>query len=192
MHVSFIVEGDERELDLDVGQGHPTVGDLYTALTGEATSSGLLVDGRYWPHDAPLAEAALRQGSVLEPASGPPPATAGPETVAELAVAGGLGSGDTVPLAPGSHMVGRGPDADVVLDHPTVSPVHARVQVTDTGAVAVVDAGSKNGTTLEGYRLKEPIHVEAGQVLQAGAVLFRAGPPPATDAPVLGRPRRSG
>ncbi len=192
MHVSFIVEGDERELDLDVGQGQPTVGDLYAALTGQPEASGLLLDGRYWPPDAPLAEVALRQGSVLEPASGPPPSTAGPEPVAELSVTGGLGSGDTVPLPAGSHKVGRGPDADVVLDHPTVSPVHARVEVTSTGAVAVADAGSKNGTALEGYRLKEPIRVEPGQVLQAGAVLFRAGPAPATDAPVLGRPRRSG
>ncbi|MGH8974848.1 MAG: FtsK/SpoIIIE domain-containing protein, partial [Acidimicrobiia bacterium] len=192
MHVSFVVEGDERELDLEAGQGQGTIGDLYAALTGEAPSSGLVVDGRYWPPDASLSDVALRQGAVLEPASGPPAAPSGPEPVAGLSVAGGLRSGETVPLPPGTHRIGRGPDADVDLDDPTVSPAHARLDVTEAGAVGLSDTNSKNGTALEGYRLTRPIRIEPGQVAQAGAVLFRVDPPPAADAPVLGRPRRNG
>ena len=71
MHVSFTVEGDERELDLDIGQGQPTVGDLYVALTGSPEASGLLVEGNYWPPEALLADVALRQGTVLAPAGRP-------------------------------------------------------------------------------------------------------------------------
>ncbi|MGH8999433.1 MAG: hypothetical protein ACRDY7_08585, partial [Acidimicrobiia bacterium] len=62
MHVTFIVEGDERELDVDPGQGEATVADLLGALTGGATAgdgrTGLIVDGRFWPADAPLADLA--------------------------------------------------------------------------------------------------------------------------------------
>ena len=35
MHVAFIVEGVERELDLDVATGQGTVGDLAAAPDGE-------------------------------------------------------------------------------------------------------------------------------------------------------------
>jgi S-DNA-T family DNA segregation ATPase FtsK/SpoIIIE len=192
MHVSFTVEGDERELDLDIGQGQPTVGDLYTALTGSPDVSGLLVDRKYWPAETLLADVGLRQGAALAPAAGPAADRAAEPPPAVLAVTGGLGSGPTLPLATGSQLLGSAPDADVVLDDPTLSPVHARIDVTDAGAVAVADAGSKNGTALEGYRLTQPIRVDPGQVIQAGAVLFRVGPPPSADAPVLGKPRRSG
>lgn len=192
MHVSFTVEGDERELDLDIGQGQPTVADLSAALTGSSNGDGLLVDGKYWPPETLLADVALRQGAVLAPAAGPPGETAAGEPAAVLSVAGGLGSGPSVPLTPGSHHLGRGPEADIVLEDPTLSPVHARVDVTDAGAVAVTDAGSKNGTALEGYRLTQPVRVEPGQVVQAGAVLFRVDRPPTGDAPVLGKPRRNG
>jgi S-DNA-T family DNA segregation ATPase FtsK/SpoIIIE len=192
MHVSFTVEGDERELDLDIGQGQPTVGDLNEALTGSPAAGGLLVDGKYWPPEALLAEVALRQGAVLALAAGPTAETSPDEPAAVLSVGGGLGSGPTVLLDAGSHRLGSGPDADIVIDDPTLSPLHARVDVTAAGAVAVADAGSKNGTALEGYRLTQPIRVEPGQVVQAGAVLVRVDRPPATDAPVLGKPRRNG
>jgi S-DNA-T family DNA segregation ATPase FtsK/SpoIIIE len=192
MHVSFTVEGDERELDLDIGQGQPTIGDLYTALTGSADVSGLVVDGKYWPPESLLAGISLCQGATLAPAAGPPADAAAEEPAAVLSVAGGLDSGPMLPLAPGSHRLGSGPDADIVLDDPTLSPVHANVTVTVAGAVAVADAGSKNGTALEGYRLRQPVRVEPGQVVQAGAVLLRVDPPPTPDAPVLGKPRRNG
>jgi DNA segregation ATPase FtsK/SpoIIIE, S-DNA-T family len=191
MHVSFTVQGDERELDLDIGQGQSTVADLYSALTGTAEPGGLLVDGKFWPPETLLAEIGLRQGAALTPAAGPNVETPADEPAAVLSVAGGLDSGPTLPLNPGSNRLGSGPDADIVLDDPTLSPVHVKVDVI-AGGVAVTDAGSKNGTALEGYRLNKPIRVEPGQVVQAGAVLFRVGRPPTADAPVLGKPRRNG
>lgn len=43
MHVAFIVEGVERELD--VASGHGTVGDLAAALRRDAPGNDLMVDG---------------------------------------------------------------------------------------------------------------------------------------------------
>jgi hypothetical protein len=56
--------------------------------------------------------------------------------------------------APGTPMtVGRDATANVVLPHPTVSKLHARVQLTAPGVVRVVDAGSRNGTFVGNERI---------------------------------------
>jgi len=47
-----------------------------------------------------------------------------------------------------TRTIGRGADCDVVLDHGTVSRLHARVQATPDGYLAVMDADSGNGTFL--------------------------------------------
>jgi len=44
--------------------------------------------------------------------------------------------------------IGRAADCDRVLEHPSVSRLHATVQATPEGYLAVVDAGSSNGTFL--------------------------------------------
>ena len=44
--------------------------------------------------------------------------------------------------------VGRGSECDVVIDHASVSRVHAQMEVTDVGYLAVQDANSANGTFL--------------------------------------------
>jgi pSer/pThr/pTyr-binding forkhead associated (FHA) protein len=46
------------------------------------------------------------------------------------------------------RIIGRAEDCDMVLDHPSVSRLHATVQATPEGYLAVVDAGSSNGTFL--------------------------------------------
>jgi S-DNA-T family DNA segregation ATPase FtsK/SpoIIIE len=193
MHVAFIVEGVERELDLDVASGHGTVGDLAAALSWDAPGSGLVIDGRYWAPDTPLGDLSLRQGAVLEPASGPPPGSDAPAPAAVLSVAGGLGAGATLDLSPGRHTLGRDPErADVVIDDPTVSGGHARLDVNPEGVVVVADLESRNGTVVEGYKPGGPLRLGPGEVVQTGAVLWRTGKPPAVDASLLGRPRRGG
>src|SRR5947209_460290 len=190
MHVAFSAEGDERELDLDLGSGQGTIGDLVTALG--AGAAGLLIDGAYWAPETALADVPFRQGAVLRPASGPGPATDGPRAATVISLAGGVEAGGSHPLPPGAHTLGRGPDAEIALTTPTVDAVHARVTVGTDGAVVVADTGSTNGVVLEGYRCREGVRLEPGQVLQAGAALLRADQPPASDAPALGRPRRNG
>ncbi len=43
---------------------------------------------------------------------------------------------------------GRDPDCDLVLEHSTLSRLHARIELADDGLVSVHDAGSSNGTFL--------------------------------------------
>ena len=164
MHVAFIVEGVERELDLDVASGHGTVGDLAAALSWDAPgTAGLVIDGRYWAPDTPLGDLSLRQGAVLQPASGPPPDSGVPASVAVLSVTGGLGAGATLGLQPGRHTLGRDPgEADVLIEDPTVSGTHARIEVSTDGIVVVADPESRNGTVVEGYQPGGPVSLGPG------------------------------
>ena len=47
-----------------------------------------------------------------------------------------------------TRTIGRAGDCDIVLDHRSVSRVHATVQATQEGYLAVLDADSSNGTFL--------------------------------------------
>src|SRR5689334_17095867 len=60
----------------------------------------------------------------------------------------------------GEVVVGRGKDAGVRVDHPSVSRAHVAIEL---GArVRVRDLGSANGTTLRGARLPSGTAVEIG------------------------------
>jgi pSer/pThr/pTyr-binding forkhead associated (FHA) protein len=69
--------------------------------------------------------------------------------------------------------VGRTGNNDIVLDDPSVSRFHAWFQRDERGGTwTVADAGSKNGTTLSGTRLKgkRPVKVPDQTRLQFGEV----------------------
>lgn len=57
------------------------------------------------------------------------------------------------PLFPGTYLVGRSQEADVMLKHPSVSRRHAQIMVDEEG-VQVEDLGSTNGTRVDGVLLK--------------------------------------
>jgi pSer/pThr/pTyr-binding forkhead associated (FHA) protein len=71
----------------------------------------------------------------------------------------------------GETLVGRGFECGVRLPSVRVSRVHARVQAGD-GQVVVEDAGSKNGTWVNGERRQGPTALEDGDKLAFGT--FRA------------------
>ena len=88
----------------------------------------------------------------------------GPEGGADAAVA----DGRTLDFPIGtSRIVGRDPTADIVLDTPNVSRLHARLERTEEGLV-VEDLGSTNGTWLHGQRIKGRTLVEPGDDLRFG------------------------
>jgi DNA-binding winged helix-turn-helix (wHTH) protein len=72
-------------------------------------------------------------------------------------------------LSQGEHLVGRAPEADVSLDHASVSRRHARILVTKGGAT-VEDLGSKNGTSVGRGRIKGPTTLEDGDRIRFGSV----------------------
>jgi hypothetical protein len=64
-------------------------------------------------------------------------------------------------------VIGRGADADVVVDDPDVSRHHARLE-SENGIVYVSDLESANGTYLNGRRLRQAIEVRPGDRIDVG------------------------
>ncbi len=70
-------------------------------------------------------------------------------------------------------LAGRAPTADVRIDDPRVSRLHARIEMRDDG-VYVEDLGSRNGTAVngvltDGQRLAPGDEIRVG----AGSIIFR-------------------
>ena len=192
MNVAVLSNGVEREIALDLDPDRETIAALVAAVTGSAVDqrSGLLIDGRFVDGSTRIANSGLRQGSLIQPSDGSP-GPAGPDAPLELRIVGGVDGGRRIPLTPGSHVLGRG-DADIDLGSRTVSPTHARLDVSPSGDAVLRDQGSKNGTVIEGYRLPAALRLEPGQVVQMGAVQVSIAPATTGDRPQLGAPRRNG
>ena len=62
----------------------------------------------------------------------------------------------SVLLPLGAHLVGRRPDCAVTIEDPSVSRVHARLEISRT-VLRLEDLHSKNGTFIDGRRITEPI-----------------------------------
>lgn len=75
-----------------------------------------------------------------------------------------------------SVTVGRAPDCDLVLSHPTVSQHHARISISGPQRV-IEDLGSTNGTFVNGMRLArgESRVLTASDVIQLGPVRLHLG-----------------
>src|SRR5207245_5422923 len=78
----------------------------------------------------------------------------------------------SIDLVPGrTIVVGRAVTSDVPIYDPTISRKHAELILTD-GGVKVKDAGSSNGTFLNGARVTEALASE-NDVITFGKVEFR-------------------
>src|SRR5207237_10729470 len=90
-----------------------------------------------------------------------------------------LGRGDT-------KTIGRSNQADVVLDGPSLSRLHARVSMTRDGVAVVEDLGSTNGVFLNGSQRRSG-NLTAGDRVRLGSVEFELEeiqgpePPPPTE-----------
>jgi DNA-binding winged helix-turn-helix (wHTH) protein len=94
-------------------------------------------------------------------------------------------------LVEGANIVGRDLDAVVRIDDPTVSRHHARIRV--SGAAATVeDLRSKNGSFLDGKRLRGARKLESGNTLKFGSVVmtFRAYSPEESTESARAEPSR--
>jgi pSer/pThr/pTyr-binding forkhead associated (FHA) protein len=71
-------------------------------------------------------------------------------------------------------LVGRAPSADVRIDHPQVSRLHARIEMRDDG-VYVEDLGSRNGTLVDGAPVVSSRQLARGAELTIGtaSIIFR-------------------
>jgi hypothetical protein len=75
-------------------------------------------------------------------------------------------TGVSVPLA-GPVIIGRSPDADLVIADDFVSGTHVRIAPTDDGPV-LEDLGSTNGTLVNGQPATRPLSLAVGDVIELG------------------------
>jgi len=72
-----------------------------------------------------------------------------------------------IPLPIGEHVIGRDPAAAVFLDVPGVSRRHARIVISDGGAL-LEDLGSKNGTKLRNKSVTSAMPLRDGDEIHVG------------------------
>jgi ABC-type multidrug transport system ATPase subunit len=69
-------------------------------------------------------------------------------------------------------LLGRAPECDVVLPHPSISRHHARIERSPEG-LRLQDLGSVNGIFVGGRRIEGPLLVKEHQLVGIGPFLFR-------------------
>ena len=77
--------------------------------------------------------------------------------------------------------IGRGDGVEVRLEHPLVSRRHARIEATADG-FRLVDEGSRNGTFVNGRRVREALLRRGDRVAFARCVFRFLGEPPAVES----------
>jgi hypothetical protein len=69
------------------------------------------------------------------------------------------------------YTIGRERDCDLLIEDLTVSRMHARLERAAEGWL-LTDLGSTNGTRLNGWRIREPVQVRAGDRVAFGSAVF--------------------
>ncbi|APB34788.1 ABC transporter ATP-binding protein [Gloeomargarita lithophora Alchichica-D10] len=67
--------------------------------------------------------------------------------------------------------IGRDPQNELVIDHPTVSRCHSRVERKD-GSFVITDLGSTNGTFVNGKQIAAPFILRTGDTIRIGSHLL--------------------
>ncbi|MET7970398.1 FHA domain-containing protein [Micromonospora sp. NPDC005305] len=116
-----------------------------------------------------------------------------PELMPLLTVSGGTMRGLSFRVGRDPQLVGRAPNANIVLADPHLSRRHATVQATVDGVV-LTDLGSTNGTWLNDQRIVGSVALTDGDVIRLGRTDLRFfDPGVARTDPVgmsFGQPRR--
>ncbi len=70
------------------------------------------------------------------------------------------------------HVIGRGEECDISVNHPSVSRVHAEVHVLGNGRYELVDRESANGIRVNGVELPRGL-LDARDMVELGDVVFK-------------------
>jgi pSer/pThr/pTyr-binding forkhead associated (FHA) protein len=70
-----------------------------------------------------------------------------------------------------SVVLGRSPEADVLLDDPYASMFHLRLTM-EGDTMSLTDLGTTNGTYLNGRRVTSPVVLNAGDSVQVGKTIM--------------------
>ena len=185
------------EVEVECAPG-ATAADLEPALRGVLgveSLAGVRVGGRWLAGSEPVGRGPLVDGAVLA-VGGATRVTDAPADVAvhasalSLAVVGGPDSGRSFDVRAGTLRIGRAGDADLVVDDPDLSRIHAELGVGPDG-VTLRDCGSTNGSSIDGCRLGgEPQVITTASLVTLGSSRFRLRAPTARPAAVS--PARDG
>ena len=89
----------------------------------------------------------------------------------EVTVIDGLDRGLSAVIGEGTLKIGTSPGNPMRLTDPTVSRIHCEISPVP-GGVRVVDAGSTNGTYVDGHRVRD-VDVGSGTTIRIGATTLR-------------------
>ncbi len=81
-------------------------------------------------------------------------------------------AGQTFALTKPEMLIGRGETCDIIIDHRSVSTLHAKVVRDQTGIYKIVDLDSKNGIKVSGEEYQS-IRLKRGDTIEMGHVRFR-------------------
>jgi S-DNA-T family DNA segregation ATPase FtsK/SpoIIIE len=175
VHVVFRSAEGDRELDVQLRNPAATLDDLLRAVLGARAPGSAAIDDRVLPGSCAIADSGLHEGAVVTaPPSRRPTGDGAGASGLELVTLAGRDAGRTFPLATGSSSLGRTPENTIALDDPTLSRRHCVIELEAAGTVTVTDAGSANGTFVDGVQLDagEAVEIAAGGVVEAGASAF--------------------
>ncbi|WP_152364030.1 FtsK/SpoIIIE domain-containing protein [Microlunatus speluncae] len=155
MRLLIDIDGSPREIEVSRSTPSATLADLVAETCGQRLDdqTTLFVDENAAAADTLLSELLLLEGSTVSraPLERPTPTTGWTATLA-----GGLDAGLVIAVPANRAMIiGRSPQADISVDSASTSWEHATVTIEGDG-VRVKDAGSTNGTLVDGRRLGGP------------------------------------
>lgn len=70
-----------------------------------------------------------------------------------------------------AQVLGRSPQADIVLEDPYASEFHLRLTARE-GRLVLADLGSTNGTYVNGRRVTAPVDLSRGDAIQVGKTVM--------------------
>jgi pSer/pThr/pTyr-binding forkhead associated (FHA) protein len=77
-----------------------------------------------------------------------------------------------IDVAPGeAKTIGRSSQADITIEHPSLSRLHARVSAEADGLLAIDDLGSTNGVLVNGRELMSS-YLRQGDLVRLGGVEY--------------------
>ncbi len=118
-------------------------------------------------------ESRTERGSVA-PATGAAQAEPGGSPIIEI-------DGQQYLLTGPVTVIGRGGDADIILEDTGVSRHHLELRTDEAGSLIATDLGSTNGTFVDGERIRTPVPLQDRSLLKIGrtrltVLLPSAGP----------------
>ncbi|WP_322759996.1 FtsK/SpoIIIE domain-containing protein, partial [Frankia sp. Cr2] len=169
------------EMSADPGTG---VGSVLDALAIPVGGRRCFVGGRPLDPAATVGDSPLVHGTTISiGVPGPQPRAVAPGALGGLRVLDGPDAGLVSWLDPGRHVMGRDPQARVVLTCDEVSRNHAALMVSRDGTVTVEDLDSSNGTLVDDASVVGPVPLATGVVLEAGTDRMEWVPLPGSPLP---------